>query len=332
MKLGSFRNHSGDTRIGVKLDEQLVDLTAAFEKYLVEECGVNRQFALEASDTRMPTSMLDLLRREEEGWADLSAVYSYIHNIMKKNQVLFSPSGDKINYGLKEVRLLTPIPQMYRIFNIGVNSDVFASMEKVTPPEKGYTCMFKKTRHCLIGPEDEVKWPISAKEVPAEIELGVIIGKTGKGISQADALDYVLGYVVSNDITAMDVLTKAHFGPGSEALPAAYYITLSKCPDTFEAVGPFIVTKDEIPDCQNINGEVRVNGEPKIKGNTKDMRVEVRRLIEFLSADMTFYPGDLISSGGMGTEEYPPHAFLKPGDVVEAELENIGILRNHVVA
>ena len=332
MKLGSFKNHSGDIRIGAKVDEQIADLTAAFEKYLVEEGGVNREFAEEASNTRMPTSMLDLLHREEEGWADLNTVYSYICNTMKKGEVLFSPSGGKINYGLKEVRLLTPIPQMYRIFNIGVNCEAFVKMSGAAPPEEGYTCMFKKTPRCIIGPEDEIKYPVSGEDIESETELGVIIGKKGRHISQADALDYVFGYVVSHDLVVMDVLSKAHLGPGREVLPGAYYITLSKCPDTFQPVGPFIATKDEIPDCQNVDVELRVNGEPKIRGNTRDMRAPVRRLIEFLSADMTFYPGDLISSGGMGTEEYSPHTFVAPGDVVEAEIKNIGILKNYVVA
>ena len=332
MRLGSFRNHSGNICIGVKVDGQLADLTAAFEKYLVEECGVSRDFAVEAACSRMPISMLALLRREEEGWADLNAVYSYIRSTLKKDAVLFSPTGAKINYGLPEVRLLTPVPQMYRVFNIGVNADIFAKMENVTPPEPDYTCMFKKTPRTILGPDDEIKWPASGQEVASEVELGVIMGKTGKGISQSNALDYVFGYVVSHDLVVMDVLSKAHFGPGPEGLPAAYYITLAKTPDGFQPIGPFIVTKDEVPDCQNVNMEFRINGQVKIKGNTGDMRVPLRRLIEFLSADMTFYAGDLISSGGMGTEEYPPHAFPVPGDTVEAELENIGVIRNYIVA
>jgi len=332
MKLGSFRNHSGNIRVGVKIGEQIADLTAAFEKYLVEEGSVGRQFAEEASNTRMPTSMLALLRREDEGWADLNTVYSYIHNTMKKGEVLFSPSGDKINYGLKEVKLLTPIPQMYRIFNIGLNCEAFVKMSGVAPPEAGYTCMFKKTPRCIMGPEDEIKYPVTGEDIESEVELGVIMGKKGKGISQADALDYVFGYVVSHDLVVMDVISKAHLGPGSEGLPAFYYVTLAKSPDTFQPVGPFIATKDEIPDCQNVDVEFRVNGEPKIKGNTRDQRVPVRRLIEFLSVDMTFYPGDLISSGGQGSAEYSPHAFVAPGDVVEAEIKNIGVLRNYVVA
>jgi len=332
MRLGSFKDHSGNIRIGVKIDEQIADLTAAFEKYLVEEGGVSRQSAGEAAKTRMPTSMLALLRREEEGWADLNTVYSYIRNTMKKDKVLFSPSGDKINYGLKEVKLLTPIPQIYRIFDVGVNYEILGREESIPIPDKGCTSMFKKPPRCIIGHEDEIEWPLSAKEVLSELELGVIVGKKGKRISKADALDYVFGYVVSHDLAVMDVLKNANWGMGSESLPGAYYIDSAKSPDTFQPVGPFIVTKDEIPDCQNLNGELRINGVPKTRGNTRDMRLTVAELIQFLSADMTFYAGDLLSTGGMGSEEYSPLAFPHPGDVVEAEVERIGVLRNYVVA
>ncbi|MCK4783293.1 MAG: fumarylacetoacetate hydrolase family protein, partial [Desulfobacteraceae bacterium] len=169
-----------------------------------------------------------------------------------------------------------------------------------------------------------------AEEVCTELELGVICGRTGKRRSQADALDYVFGYTIVNDITAMDIISKG-LGTGREGLPGAYYITRAKTFDTFQPMGPFIVLKDEITDPQNITGELRINGEPKIRGNTKDMRCSVRRLIEFLSEDITFYPGDLLSSGGMGTEEYEPHGFVKSGDVIDAELEKIGVLRNYVV-
>jgi 2-keto-4-pentenoate hydratase/2-oxohepta-3-ene-1,7-dioic acid hydratase in catechol pathway len=119
-------------------------------------------------------------------------------------------------------------------------------------------------------------------------------------------------------------------GTGREGLPGAYYITRAKTFDTFQPIGPFIVLKDEILDPQNVAGELRINGEPKIRGNTKDMRCSVRRLIEYISEDITFHPGDLLSSGGMGTEDFEPHGFVKSGDIIDAELENIGVLRNYV--
>lgn len=328
MKLVSFKNHEGETRIGTVIDDTLVDLTAAFEKYLVEERGVLPQSAREAANVRMPTSMLALIQREEEGQAALKDIDTYLNRVAKGDKVIYAPNGAKITYGLQEVRLLKPLLPK-RCFNIGINYPAFEEMMGVIPPEENKTCMFMVTPESTIGPEDVIEWPRSAEEVCTELELGVVIGKTGKGISQANALDYVFGYTIVNDITGIDLITKG-LGRGREGLPGFYYVTRAKTFDTFQPIGPYIVLKDEITDPQNVAGELRVNGEPKIRGNTRDMRCSVRRLLEYLSEDITFYPGDLLSSGGMGTEDFEPHGFVKRGDVIEAELDKIGILKNHV--
>jgi 5-oxopent-3-ene-1,2,5-tricarboxylate decarboxylase/2-hydroxyhepta-2,4-diene-1,7-dioate isomerase len=329
MKLASFTNHNAEIRIGLKLGEKLADLTAGFEKYLVEEEGVRHESAVQAASSRMPTSMLALIQREEEGQADLRAVAAYLDRVAEGKEVMYAPSGAKISYALEEVKLLKPIPQLRRCFNVGVNYPEFQTMMGVIGPEENKTCMFMVTPESTIGPEDVIQWPQSAQEVCAELELGVIIGRTGKRISQAHALDYVFGYTVVDDVTGMDIIAKG-LGTGREGLPGAYYITRAKTFDTFQPMGPYIALKDEIQDPQNVSGELRINGETKIRGNTKDMRCSVRRLIEYLSEDITFYPGDLLSSGGMGTKEFSPHAFVNHGDVIEAELEKIGVLRHYV--
>lgn len=329
MKIASFRNHEGETRIGLNLGGRLADLTAAFEKYLVEERGVLSQSAIETANVRMPTSMLALIQREEEGQADLKDVGAYLDKAVRGGEVMYAPSGVKITYGLEEVTLLRPIPQLRRCFNIGINYPAFDKMVPITGPEENKTCMFMVTAESVIGPEDMVQWPQSAEEVCTELELGVIISKTGKRISQTNALDYVFGYTIVNDMTGMDIIAKG-LGTGREGLPGFYYVTRAKTFDTFQSMGPYIALKDEIPDPQNVAGELRINGEPKTRGNTKDMRCSVRRLFEYISEDITFYPGDLLASGGMGTDEFMPHAFVKPGDVIEAELGNIGVLRNYV--
>ena len=328
MKLASFQNHQGEIRIGMVINDTIADLTAAFEKYLVEEGGVLPQSARESAKVRMPASMLALIQREEEGQADLRDVGAYLNRVVKGKEVIYAPNGAKITYGLAEVRLLKPLPPK-RCFNIGINYPAFEKMMGVMPPEKNKTCMFMITPESTIGPEDVIQWPQSAEEVCTELELGVIFGKTGKRISQANALDYIFGYTIVNDITGIDLITRG-LGTGREGLPGFYYVTRAKTFDTFQPIGPFIVLKDEISDPQNIVGELRINGKPRIRGNTKDMRCSVRRLIEYLTEDITFYPGDLLSSGGMGTEDFEPHGFIKSGDVIDAELEKIGVLRNYV--
>jgi 2-keto-4-pentenoate hydratase/2-oxohepta-3-ene-1,7-dioic acid hydratase in catechol pathway len=328
MKLASFQNHQGETRIGMVINDTIADLTAAFEKYLVEECGVLPHRAIETANIRMPTSMLALIQREYEGQADLNDVGAYLSKVVKSNEVIYAPNGAKITYALHEIRLLKPLLPK-RCFNIGVNYPAFEKMMGVMPPEENKTCMFMVTPESTIGPEDVIQWPQSAEEVCTELELGVIFGKAGKRIPQANALDHVFGYTIVNDITGIDLITKG-LGTGREGLPGFYYLTRAKTFDTFQPIGPFIVLKDEITDTQNVAGELSINGELRIKGNTKDMRCSVPRLIEYISEDITFYPGDLLSSGGMGTEDFEPHGFVKRGDVIDAELENIGVLRNYV--
>jgi len=328
MKLASFRNHDGETRVGLMMGNRVADLTAAFEKYLVEEKRVAPQSAVETASIRMPSSMLSLIQREEEGQADLKNVAVYLEEAAWSKGVMYAPSGARIIYGLEEVVLLRPL-QPKRCFNMGHNYPSYARMGDLVPPYDGTVASFMVTPESTIGPEDIIEWPLSAKEVCLELELGVIIGKTGKRISQANALDYVFGYTIVNDVTGWDIFARG-VGKGREGLPGFYYVMMSKSIDTFQPIGPFIVLKDELPDPQNIAGELRVNGEPQIRGNTKEMLLTVKGILAYHTQDITFYPGDVIATGGMGSEGVTPHAFVKSGDVAELELDRIGVLRNYI--
>jgi 2-keto-4-pentenoate hydratase/2-oxohepta-3-ene-1,7-dioic acid hydratase in catechol pathway len=330
MRLASFGNHAGEVRIGVKLGEWLADLTAALEKYLVEQAGTDPLCAIDVASERMPASMLDLIKREEEGQADLQLTLAYVTKTAERGKVLFSPSGEKITYGLEEITLLTPVPQIpRRIFNMEYNYPAYEKVYGTIPPDDGKTAMFMMNPETVTGPDDDIMWPATATEVASAVELGVIIGKQGKRIAQDKAINYVFGYTIVNDVTAISILRG--MGPGRHCLPAAFYFTRAMTMDTFQPVGPFIALKDEIPDPQDVGAELRVNGKIVSKGNTRDMRCSVARLIEFLSQDITLEAGDLISTGAIGTFDYPPEAPIRVGDVIEAEIERIGVLRNTVV-
>ncbi|NLF00925.1 MAG: fumarylacetoacetate hydrolase family protein, partial [Anaerolineales bacterium] len=151
-----------------------------------------------------------------------------------------------------------------------------------------------------------------------EVELGVVIGRTTRRVSEEQALDYVLGYTVVNDVTARDLQS----GDGQWVR--------GKSPDTFCPMGPVIVTADGIPDPQSLGIRAWVNGAVMQDSNTREMVFGVRHLIAFLSQAFTLYPGDIIASGtphGVGIGRTPP-VFLKNGDVVEMEIDRIGRLRN----
>jgi len=331
MKIASFTNHAGEICIGVKVGDGIADLTAALEKYLVDEAGTEPECAIEVAAERLPNSMLDLIKREEEGQADLRLTAAYISRVAQKGKVLFSPCGDKITYGLDEVTLLTPVPQLdRRIFNLEYNYPAYEKVYGTIPPDDGRTAMFMMDPETISGPGAEIKWPSTATEVTAAVELGIIVVKDGKRIPESKALDHVFGYTIVNDVTGISILRG--MGPGNLCLPKAFYFTRAMIMDTFQPVGPFIALKDDIIDPQNLKGELRVNGKAVSKGNTKDMRCSVAKLIEFLSQDITLQAGDLISTGAMGTDAFPPEASVVVGDTIEAEIAGIGVLRNSVVS
>ncbi len=332
MRIVSFRNHSGETRTAVCHDSRLLDLGAAFESFLVDREGCDSVTALRIAEERMPGSMLALIDRGAEGQADLCLVDEYAGAIGEETGTpSYSPSGRRIKYGLEEVVILTPVPQMHGcVFNMEYNYESYSTVHGTVPPDDGKAAMFIMNPETIVGSGDDIRWPNSATEVTSAVELGAIIGKEGKRIPREQALAHVFGYTVVNDLTGMSLLRG--IGPGTLCFPKGFYFSRSMVMDTFEVAGPCIALANGFDEPQHLDAELRVNGVVVSKGNTSDMRCSIARLIEFLSEDITLKPGDLISTGAIGTVEYPPEAPVAVGDIVEAEIEQIGVLRNQIVA
>jgi 2-keto-4-pentenoate hydratase/2-oxohepta-3-ene-1,7-dioic acid hydratase in catechol pathway len=187
--------------------------------------------------------------------------------------------------------------------------------------------VFFQNLDAIIGPEDPIIYPEGmTSEMDYELELAVVIGKSGKFFGPEEAADYIAGYLIFNDITARDIQR--------EEMKSGVFC-LSKGIDTFCPIGPWIVTPDEIPDPQNLNMELRVNGESRQVSHTGRMAVTVPEIISHYSA-MGYSAGDILSTGTVagvaGFSEDPASLYLKPGDVVEAEIEGIGVLRNPVIS
>ena len=329
MRVVTFRKDKSGDRIGLIHGDKIADLKAAFEKSLLEGKKVSAEGAKEEASQRIPGSMLELINHGDDGIACIKQAYEFLDSSGEKGlSGASSPSGDRIIYEQGEVRLLQPL-QVFRALNVGANYNAYLAMMKIVEPYEGTVETFWVLPQTVSGPDEDIKWPISAEQVSCEMELGVIIGKKTKRVSKDKALDCVFGYTVVNDVTAIDLI-KRGLGPGREGLPGFFYLCLAKSFDTFEPIGPCITLKDEIPDPQDLNAEYRVNGELKVKGNTSDMRLKVAEIIAFLSQDITLYPGDLIATGAMATEEYAPQVNVKVGDKIEMQIDRIGVLRNRI--
>ena len=329
MRLVTFSEQAGISKVGLVHGSGIVDLCAATESILFEKERRPAHEARDAARKAIPHSMLDLIKRGPDGVASVRRVAGFLDRIEDSELANSrSPSGDRIVYDQEKVTLLQPL-QVFRALNIGANYNAYLAMMNIVEPYEGTAETFWKLPQTLVGPEEGIVWPISSKQITCEMELGVIIGKKGKRIPKEDALDSVFGYTVVNDVTAID-LFKRGLGEGREGLPGFYYLALAKSMDTFEPIGPCITLREDIPDPQNLNGELRVNGVLQVKGNTSDMRLGVAELIEYISQDITLYPGDLIATGAMATDEYAPQVSVQIGDTVEMEIAQIGVLRNHI--
>ncbi|MBF0210645.1 MAG: fumarylacetoacetate hydrolase family protein [Desulfamplus sp.] len=210
------------------------------------------------------------------------------------------------------------------ILCIGLNYKMHAKETGMALPE--HPVLFMKNPAAVTGPYSDIEIPTSCLDplqVDYEVELAVIIGKSGKNIKQKDALDYVLGYTCANDISARR--WQKHSGGGQWVRGKSF--------DTFCPLGPAIVTKDEI-EPQNLNLECRLNSEVMQQGSTSDMIFSVPELISRLSESMTLLAGTVILTGtpsGVGFTRVPP-IFLKPGDLVKSSINGIGEMVNGVVA
>ena len=207
-----------------------------------------------------------------------------------------------------------------RVFCIGLNYYDHAAEVGMPIPE--HPIMFMKV--CPVtGPNDPIIIPKDSVKTDWEVELGVVIGKTAQHVTEADALDHVAGYCVVNDVSERNF--QINFG--------GQWVKGKSC-DSFAPVGPWLVTRDEVPDAQNLALSLEVNGVTKQSGNTSTMIFPVDKIVSFVSRFITLQPGDLIITGtppgvGMGRK---PEEYLKPGDVVTARIAGLGEMRQTVVA
>ena len=237
-----------------------------------------------------------------------------------------SETGERLKFA--DVKLRAPIrPKKFfhTAGNFVAHHEELEAVNWSHPVHKGI--VFFQNVDAIIGPEDDIVYPEHlTKELDYELELAVVIGKSGKFFGPDEANDYIAGFTVFNDISARDIQRKEM---------ESGVFSFSKGIDTFCPIGPWIVTADEVPDFQNLAMELRVNGEVRQTGHTSEMRVSIPHLIAYHSPQ-TYSAGDLLTTGTVSgvaaIQENPFDFYLRPGDVVEAEVQGVGVLRNRVVS
>jgi 2-keto-4-pentenoate hydratase/2-oxohepta-3-ene-1,7-dioic acid hydratase in catechol pathway len=299
MKLLTYKTNDTEPRLGFIHNNQVIDM---------EDFG-------EISNFPLPTSMLELIDMGFELVEELNDM------IAETDAELF----DEIAYEMDEVIFLAPIPKPRKnIIGIGLNYTEHVAESARTLDTTGKLpqkpIIFSKPPTTVTATNTEIiKNTKLTEQLDWEVELAVVIGKKGKYVPKADAMDYVFGYTVINDISARDCRREGQW-------------IVSKGQDTFAPMGPILVTKDEIENPHNLNLTLKVNGVEKQNSNTKFLLFNINDLIEDLSIVFTLEPGDIIATGtpaGVGAGRNPQE-WLYNGDVVEATVEGIGTIVNTV--
>ena len=218
-------------------------------------------------------------------------------------------------------RLGAPVGRVGKIICVGLNYADHAAESGQPVPEQ--PVIFMKATSAIVGAFDDVVMPRGATKVDWEVELGVVIGDAARNVPRETALDHVAGYLVVNDVSERAF----QFDHGGQ------WVKGKSC-DTFAPLGPWLVTRDGIPDPQNLAMWLSVNGHRYQDGNTRTMVFDVAALVSHISRYMTLEPGDVISTGtppGVGLGQKPP-VYLKPGDVMELGIEGLGVQRQRVAA
>jgi len=325
MKLVSFRVKTPVgtfTRVGAIHLQWVIDLNMAYARWLADQQEAQpRRIAY----AQVPPTMLEFL---EGGASTIAAARRAKDYVTALPTSVTGPSGETILYSLAEVQVVAPLPNPSSLRDFIAFEDHIAATSKrrgqPVPPEWYKAPVYYKGNHrTIIGPDDDLSWPLHTAKLDYELELACVIGRRGSDIPERLAGDYIAGYTIMNDFSARDIQFQemaCRLGP-------------AKGKDFATALGPCLVTPDEIADLGALTMIARVNGEEWSRGRFGTIHWSFPQMIAHVSRGEMIYPGDVFGSGtvggGCGLEM---DRYLKPGDVVELEIQLIGVLRTRVVS
>jgi acylpyruvate hydrolase len=309
MKLITFR-HNGVSRIGAIHDEEVVDLHASYKALLAFEGKIR---AREIAEAFVPTDMTGFLQGGKES-------LELANKAIKFAVINREDAGYPLVYALDEVKVESPVTEPGKIICVGHNyREHILEMKREIPP---FPVVFAKFANTVIGPQDDIPFYPISEQLDYEAEFAFVIGKRARNVSQAEALDYVAGYTIANDVTYRDIQRRT------------LQWLQGKTVEGSAPMGPWLITSDELQNPSGLEVVLTVNGEERQRSNTANLVFSVQYLVEFLSNLMTLEPGDVIltgTPGGVGVAR-EPQVFLKDGDVVKIEIDQIGALENRVSA
>jgi 2-keto-4-pentenoate hydratase/2-oxohepta-3-ene-1,7-dioic acid hydratase in catechol pathway len=324
MKLVTFENSVRQSRIGALTDDdRIVDLNSACAVYLRDVRGEGAYARL--ADALVPANMRSLF---EGGDTSLESAQKALEHALHQTGDTTGVHGEPLYYSAAGVSLKAPIVPKKFFHTAGNFCEHHEEATKAgfSHPVMPWIVFFQNV-DAIIGHEEPVIYPEHlTQELDYELELAVVLKKAGKHFNPEEAGSYIGGYVIFNDITARDIQRR-------EMKSGVF--SFCKGIDTFCPLGPWIVTADEIPDPHNLAMELRVNGESRQRSHSGEMSVKIPEILSHYSP-MGYSPGDVVSTGtvsGVAAFSGDPKAwYLKTGDVMECEIEKIGILRNRVIS
>lgn len=309
MRLVTYTSR-GTTRLGATLgDGHVVDLARGFAARAAD----GGTHALRA----LPADMLGLLDLGDEGLDAARAVVAWAEP--RRDEATLRDAGVTWRTDEPGFRIAAPIPEPRTVYAIGLNYRAHAAEIGATVPTR--PIVFAKVRSCIVGTGEAIEVPKASEQVDWEAELCFVIGTGGRHIAAADALAHVAGYMNGNDVSVRD--WQMHFPTWM----------MGKGFDTHGPIGPYLVTRDEVPDPHALPVRLWVNGVLKQESSTDDLIFNIPQIIEYVSEAVTLQPGDIFFTGtpagvGMGRN---PQEWMKAGDVVRIEIGNLGALVNPVV-
>ena len=305
VKLVTF-THKGKTRIGALENDKVIDLNAAFYKHLQAKGEVR---AKQITEAYIPTDMVGFIEGGKTSMDYAKETIEFALNNSEEAEYVLNAN---------DVRLEAPVQQPKKIICVGHNyREHILEMGRELPP---HPLVFAKFSNAIIGPEDDIPFYPISEQLDYEAEFTFVVGKRAKNVREEDALDYVAGYTICNDVTYRDIQRRT------------LQWLQGKSVDGSAPMGPWLVSSDELKNPSGLDITLYVNGEERQHSNTENLVFSVQKLVEFLSNLMTLEPGDVIMTGtpgGVGVA-MEPQGFLKDGDVVRIEVDQVGVLENKV--